>query len=228
MKRFLGIVIVIAFAVTTSSAINCTNNICLASGTQHTMCKYPRSNVSVACGQVQSMGFSDNERREILDAINMHRSQVAQGRETKGNPGPQPPASNMQVLFWDTELAEIAQRWANQCLGGYDTCRHVDRFLVGQTVYRTSAYGSLSTTLSQVVDWWYQGVKNMDRKQVSRLTSTNGVSDYTQLVWAKTNRLGCGKMKYKIGSYMYLFVVCNYGPSGKFLTDPVYEIEIRK
>ncbi|XP_029044439.2 venom allergen 3 homolog [Osmia bicornis bicornis] len=224
MKRFLGIVIAIAFAVTTSSAVNCTNNICLASGTQHTMCKYTNSNASVACGQVQSMGFSDIERREILDAINMQRSRVAQGRETKGNPGPQPPASNMQVLFWDSELAEIAQRWANQCNYAYDTCRHVDRFLVGQTVYSESRYASVSTTLSQVVASWYNQVQRMDRKQVPRLTSTNGVSDYTQLVWAKTNRLGCGKIKYKIGSSMYLYVVCNYGPSGNFLTDPVYEI----
>ena len=227
MKGFLGIVIVIAFAATASSAINCTNNICLASGSQHTMCMYTSSKPAAACGEVISVGFTDKERRQILHAHNMHRSFIAQGIERRGYPGPQPPASNMETMVWDNELEEIAQRWAIQCENGINGCAHVDRFLVGQNVARMYS-GSSTSTPSAVVDTWYNQVQRMDRKQVSRLTSTNGVEGYTQLVWAKTNRLGCGKIEYEANYYKYYYVVCNYGPSGNFLYDPVYEIDMRR
>ena len=39
------------------------------------------------------------------------RSKVANGRETRGNDGPQPKASNMIELIWNDELAEVAQRY---------------------------------------------------------------------------------------------------------------------
>ncbi|XP_029044436.2 venom allergen 3-like isoform X5 [Osmia bicornis bicornis] len=228
MKRFLGIVIVIAFAATASSAINCTNNICLASGSQHTMCKYKSSNPAAACGEVISVGLTTKERREIVNAHNKHRSFVAQGYEIKGNPGPQPPAKNMPKLVWDNELAQIAQRWAIQCENIVDGCRHVDRFLVGQNSARKETTGNVTATPSDMVDIWYKQVGNMDRNKVSGLTSTSGVSAYTQLVWAKTKFIGCGKIAYNVSSHEYYSVVCNYGPSGNFMPEPVYEIELQR
>ena len=38
---------------------------------------------------------------------------VARGRTI------QPPASNMKQMFWDNELAAVAQRWADQCQVSY-------------------------------------------------------------------------------------------------------------
>ncbi|XP_046142957.1 venom allergen 3-like isoform X2 [Osmia bicornis bicornis] len=228
MKRFLGIVIVIALAVITSSAINCNNDKCRESGTQHTMCKYPSSKPASACGVVISVGFTDKERRQILHAHNMHRSFIAQGIERRGYPGPQPPASNMETMVWDNELEEIAQRWAIQCENGISGCAHVDRFLVGQNSARKETTGNVTATPSDMVDIWYKQVGNMDRNKVSGLTSTSGVSAYTQLVWAKTKFIGCGKIAYNVSSHEYYSVVCNYGPSGNFMPEPVYEIELQR
>ena len=228
MKRFLGIVIVIAFAVITSSAIDCSNDDCRKSGQQHTMCKYPTSRPAAACGKVLAVGFTEEERNEILEAHNTRRSFVANGFEKRGNPGPQPPAANMQLLVWDNELAEIAQRWAIQCVYSYDGCRHVDRFPVGQNGLGVRTTGNLTTKPSEIVEYWYDEVQNMDRNQVPRLTNNKGVDDYIQLVWAKTNRVGCGQIRYQSDEWKNYWVVCNYGTKGNIINEPVYEIDIQR
>ncbi|XP_076547204.1 venom allergen 5-like [Osmia lignaria lignaria] len=228
MKKFLGIVIVIAFAVITSSAIDCSNDDCQKSGQQHTMCKYPTSRPAAACGKLLGLGFTEEERREILEAHNMHRSFVANGFEKRGNPGPQPPASNMQVLVWDNELAEIAQRWAIQCQIAADRCPHVDRFSVGQAAVGMTTTGTVTTKPSDIIDYWYNQVNNMDRNQVPRLTNNQGVNDYIQLVWAKTNRVGCGKIIYQPDEWKIYWMVCNYGPTANVFNEPVYEIDIQR
>ncbi|XP_034179966.2 venom allergen 5-like [Osmia lignaria lignaria] len=228
MKKFLSIVIVIAFAVITSSAINCKNDKCRESGTQQTMCKYPTSKPAAACGKVLAQGFTEEERREILEAHNMHRSFVANGFEKRGNPGPQPPASNMQILVWDKELAKVAQRWAIQCQIAADRCPHVDRFRVGQAAVGMKTTGTVTTKPSDIIDYWYNQVNNMDRNQVPRLTNNQGVNDYIQLVWAKTNRVGCGKVIYQPDEWKIYWMVCNYGPTANVFNEPVYQIDFQR
>ena len=39
-----------------------------------------------------------------------------------------PIASNMREVFWDEELAAIAQRWAEQCNPWHDFSRNTGRF----------------------------------------------------------------------------------------------------
>jgi hypothetical protein len=45
------------------------------------------------------------EKQEILDVHNELRRRVAQGLETTGRPGPQPPAANMRKLVSEISLA---------------------------------------------------------------------------------------------------------------------------
>lgn len=89
---------------------------------------------SSACHNYKHSEIDHDEAKiAIVDIHNQFRSRVAQGLELRGNPGPQPPAANMlqlviiknfclrvrriQFFFqeWDDELAEIAQRIADQC-----------------------------------------------------------------------------------------------------------------
>ena len=37
----------------------------------------------------------------------------------------QPAAVNLRELVWDDELAEVAQRWADQCMPGHDHDRNL-------------------------------------------------------------------------------------------------------
>ena len=60
------------------------------------------------------------EKQRIVDAHNKVRQMIALGKI----PG-QPAATNMKEMIWDSELAVIAQRWADQCMPGHDHRRNV-------------------------------------------------------------------------------------------------------
>ncbi|CAL7938009.1 unnamed protein product [Xylocopa violacea] len=212
MKRFLCFTIVVALVATSVTAIDCKKNSCLAKGQQHTLCKYPSSSPAPACGKVISVGFTNAEKNEMVQKHNSLRAYVAAGKETRGNPGPQPPAKNMKTMVWDDDLANVAQRWANQCQFGHDACRDDSRYYVGQNVAMTSTTGTVATKPSDIALMWYNEVKQMDRNQVRKLTNINGVGHYTQLVWADSDRLGCGKVVYEKNNWKTYYVVCNYGP----------------
>jgi len=44
------------------------------------------------------------------------------------------------------------------------------------------------------------------------------------MVWAKTTKIGCGLINYKSGSWNEKYLVCNYGPSGNYIGQPIYEV----
>ena len=71
-------------------------------------------------GDVLNRGVTKEEITEILEAHNSYRAKIAQGKEMKGRPGPQPGAANMHELDWDPELAAIAQMHVDQCQFEHD------------------------------------------------------------------------------------------------------------
>ncbi|PSN33539.1 hypothetical protein C0J52_22451, partial [Blattella germanica] len=138
---------------------------------------------------------------------------------------------------WDNELAVIAQTWANQCHYGHDSCRNVgkykqiSRFKVGQNVAEkqfTSGREPDPMKWIEVLNKWYNEVRNYDYREVSAFKGLDDypvTGHYTQMIWAGTNRVGCGfvsfKTKYIPFSYSELYV-CNYGSAGNVLGRPVY------
>ncbi|XP_031825716.2 venom allergen 3-like [Nomia melanderi] len=225
MKVFLCMVLAVACFAPPSIAIDCGNNRCSRSGRRQTLCKYPNSSPAPSCGQVLVVGLTDAERKGIVNLHNFLRLYVAAGKETRGNPGPQPAARNMQTMSWDSELEQVAQRWANQCSFGHDECRDVERYGVGQNVAQTSTTGQQNSKPTDLVMMWYNEVKDFDRNEVNRLTTNNfsKVGHYTQLVWANSNKIGCGKIIFKSGQWNNFYLVCNYGPTGNYIGQPLYE-----
>ncbi|XP_053971090.1 venom allergen 3-like [Hylaeus volcanicus] len=206
-----------------SEAIDCSNNRCTREGRTQTLCLYPNPNPAPACGKVQSTGFTNSEKDEIVNKHNELRQFVARGAEHRGNPGPQPAASNMKIMSWDDELATVAQRWANQCNFGHDSCRSVERFVVGQNVASTSTTGQQNSKPSDLIMMWYNEVEKMDNRLVDKLTNINDVGHYTQLVWADSYKIGCGKIIYQDGQWNTYYLVCNYGPAGNYINSPIYQ-----
>jgi hypothetical protein len=47
---------------------------------------------------------------------------------------------------------------------------------------------------------------------------------YSQMMWAKTSRLGCGVTAYRAGRFNARLYVCNYGEGGNVINLPVYRI----
>lgn len=49
---------------------------------------------------------------------------------------------------------------------------------------------------------------------------------YTQIVWADTTKIGCGKIRYTDSKgWIALYLVCNYGPTGNYINKPIYKIK---
>jgi hypothetical protein len=56
-----------------------------------------------SCGEPTFSGVnSDADKQAIIDAHNTVRRKVAKGKESRGNPGPQPPAANMRKMVSGT------------------------------------------------------------------------------------------------------------------------------
>ena len=97
----------------------------------------------------------------LLDMHNDLRRKVAKG-EQRG----QPPAANMRKMVWNTELEEIAQRWADQCTFAHDHVRSKkDGTRVGQNAYTASSRKKnqsywVQKGMGSVTQAWYNEVEN--------------------------------------------------------------------
>jgi len=190
----------------------------------HTLCQY--QDFGRNCGRTGPIfrGLTEGEKSMVVDMHNKFRSRVAQGREGRGSPGPQKPASNMLELTWDNELELIGQRWADQCDFGHDTVRGVSRFSVGQNVYEASDFNEGPIDLKRAVNGWYSEVDNVSNKLVDKFQFMSGTGHYTQMVWASTYKIGCGYAAYRKRNFVKKFIVCNYGDAGNLLNAPMYQV----
>ncbi|XP_046458405.1 venom allergen 3 homolog [Daphnia pulex] len=201
----------------------------------NTLCKYSNTTWGAACRPAypSSSIVTDADIVTILNVHNDYRRKVAQGLETRGSPGPQPPASNMRELQWDQELSVMAQAHAQQCVFQHDSCRDVPRFRVGQNIYITgSSANNLGTSdWNAVVKSWYDEVQYMNTAYVQSFPANppNVIGHYTQVVWADTYYVGCAVAYFQSTavfgpSYPYnRMYVCNYGPTGNWIGSQVYK-----
>lgn len=199
--------------------------------TNNTLCLYSNTTYGGWCAPNYKLTVSAADINTILTVSNNYRSKVALGNEKRGNPGPQPKATNMRKLSWDTELANMAQTYAQRCVYAHDTCRDVSRFQVGQNLFI-----DMSTAQTTTVNWtkaitsWYDEVTGITPAAFSSFPSpfSPTIGHYTQLVWGNTYLVGCGIASFKDSTYYQktypykMLYVCNYGPSGNFLGQPVY------
>ncbi|XP_057340105.1 venom allergen 5-like [Microplitis mediator] len=195
-------------------------------GKKHTLCEYDPCVKGEQCNKVFVSLVTDEERREIVQTHNRLRAKVANGQETRGNPGPQP-RGRIGPLTWDRRLALAAQTWANQCIFGHDTCRDVKRFQVGQNVGYTGNVTETYDKLTVLIENWYDEVQDFSRYHVKNFNPTPGgptITHYSQLIWGNTTRIGCGLVRhYTFGEMYRTHLVCNYGAKGNWIGEHVYE-----
>ncbi|XP_036363357.1 uncharacterized protein LOC115217114 isoform X1 [Octopus sinensis] len=142
-------------------------------------------------------GVSESDKENILKLHNNYRKNV------------DPPACNMIKLYWDNDLAYVAQKWADNCEFDHDKGnkrRVPGKFSVGQNL----AQGH--TDWEAAIKGWYSEVK--DFQYGVNTQNTVAVGHYTQIVWASSTRIGCGYAKC---SNIRTFYVCNYGPAGNLI-----------
>lgn len=81
----------------------------------------------------------------------------------------------------------------------------------------------------QLVNQWYDEVKDFDRKLIPKFNpdpeTFNKISNFTQIVWGKTQKVGCGRIVEEVGDDLYqTTLVCNWEPAGNIFGKYVYRI----
>ena len=171
--------------------------------------------VSAVCG------FTEEEIQKILDAHNTVRDNVPADFPKHA------PSSCLPHLEWDTYLADMAQKYSNTCPTDHSEKKdrkYTDGTYVGENLYWDSASVDVSTLFERaVIDYWYK----TEYEDYDYGGSTTGVGHYTQIVWNKTIRVGCGLTAHcPPDSALYLehnAITCNYWPGGNIKGQAAWE-----
>ncbi|KAF9799420.1 hypothetical protein SFRURICE_003117 [Spodoptera frugiperda] len=137
---------------------------------------------------------------QILKEVNEIRMRVASGKETGKDGHPLPRAYGMMKLFWDSELATLAQVLADQCMGlKEDECRATDTF---------SNPSQIITLINfKVPNWDYLSrnttVRGLNKEKISFAIEKAmkipdmGSRSYLKLIRGKATHIGCGISAYR-------------------------------
>lgn len=165
--------------------------------------------VSAAPGE--SLPLSSAERSAMLNAHNHFRSIV------------KPPAQYMETLEWDTQLESIAQNYVVQCIPHASlpiVAHNLNRAngypggSVGENIYATSSSVWVNN-MTRVVDSWDSEKADYDLG-TNKCKTGRVCGHYTQVVWANTTKVGCGRARCPEIQYSYN-VVCNYARAGNVI-----------
>ncbi|KAJ8269849.1 hypothetical protein GJAV_G00107520 [Gymnothorax javanicus] len=136
-------------------------------------------------------------QQQIVDEHNAIRSAV------------QPTASDMLKMSWNSEAAANAQKWADTCSLAHSTAsqRKISTSGCGENIYESSTPDSWTSAIHS----WADEVNNYQYGDGSK----NGavVGHYTQLVWYRSNQVGCAVAHCPNAEFQY-FYVCQYCPAG--------------
>ncbi|XP_072498059.1 peptidase inhibitor 16 isoform X2 [Notamacropus eugenii] len=145
-----------------------------------------------------SWSLKDEEKQIVVQLHNLYRSRVS------------PPATNMKNMKWDEDLAAFAKAYANKCVWGHNK----DRGRRGENLFAITE-GEMDLELA--VEQWYN---EHEHYNLGNATCAEGqmCGHYTQVVWAKTERIGCGsqfceKLEGVMETNIHV-LVCNYEPPG--------------
>lgn len=162
--------------------------------------------------------FSGDDQNLVEDRHNDKRLQIANGGFG------QPTASNMNMLRWDPELADYAARYAYTCPSGHSNGPYGENISTWKTSYEMSQ-DQISEAIKNSIDSWFNEVKEFDPDWINPYYHVKGLGHYTQMVWAKSMRVGCGyaQYPYSSGDYNYMLkIVCNYQEKGNWSGKSMY------
>ncbi|TXG64858.1 hypothetical protein EZV62_011852 [Acer yangbiense] len=116
------------------------------------------------------------------------------------------------AIKWDNRVESYAQKYANKRKGD---CKLVHS---GGPYGENIAWGSSDLTGTAAVKLWVDEKPKYNYKSNSCIGGE--CRHYTQVVWRKSVRLGCAKVK--CDNRRGTFIACNYDPPGNFVNQRPY------
>jgi len=126
----------------------------------------------------------------------------------------------MKIMTWDAALAAQAQKWANTCTFEHspDSQRPIAS---GENLYQSFSQGSQGPPKNVGVaaskDWAKERFLITGTERLIPFVFGSDIGHWTQMIWANTNKIGCGAIKFSEGKGKgKVIVVCQYAPPGNF------------
>ncbi|XP_005389688.1 PREDICTED: peptidase inhibitor 16 isoform X2 [Chinchilla lanigera] len=142
--------------------------------------------------------LKEDERQLMVQLHNLYRAQVS------------PPASDMLQMRWDPELAAFAKAYAQKCVWGHNE----DRGRRGENLFAITDEG---LDLPLAVEEWHHEREHYNLS-AGACAAGQMCGHYTQVVWSKTERIGCGshfcETLQGVEETNIHLLVCNYEPPG--------------
>uniref|UniRef100_A0A2D4K348 ShKT domain-containing protein n=1 Tax=Micrurus paraensis TaxID=1970185 RepID=A0A2D4K348_9SAUR len=152
-------------------------------------------------GTVDFAFESSNKRenqKQIVDKHNALRRSV------------KPTARNMLQMEWNSNAAQNAQRWADRCSFAHSPPHlTVGNFSCGENLFMSSQ----PYAWSRVIQSWYDEHKNFVYG-VGAKPPGSVTGHYTQVVWYRSNLLGCAATRCSSSKYIF---ICHYCPAGNII-----------
>lgn len=196
--------------------------------------------LSIVCSQTCVKKLSPAQITAIVNAHNSYRNTVASGAQTSAG-GQLPSSSNMKVVEWNTDLEALAQSWANTDPQGHNPNRKVSdpnspiQGYIGENIFWGWSSSSSAKTpgnyaAQSAVKSWFDEYKQYKQSVDKFVSDGTMVGHLTQLIWAKTTKIGCGILDCvtsQPSTYYTMYtqkvaIVCNYWNGGNMLNAPVY------
>ncbi|XP_074645349.1 GLIPR1-like protein 1 isoform X2 [Tubulanus polymorphus] len=150
-----------------------------------------------------------SQKRNIVDLHNFYRRLTANTAQ----------AADMKKIFWDESLAESAQKVV-QCRNLWkshqqlsDEFGEMDEFTYFLKYGVNTAKVPRKTTMSSIIRKWFNEGVNYD-EMINQCTTDSPCWNYSQLITAETDRVGCAVNKCTLyGRATIKFVACMYYPA---------------
>ena len=139
-------------------------------------------------------GLTRAEMTEILNTHNQIRAEL-----------------KLPQLTWACKLADLAQEWAKR-----GVAQHRDDTEFGESIFVAVARDV--SAVASVNKWMLEGPSWNNKTGTCIIGKV--CTHYTQIVWKKTARIGCGVNRNAPGKWKTI-LVCNYDPAGNNL-GPAY------
>ena len=142
--------------------------------------------------EMKAQKLTDEQKQEILERHNYYRSEVG-----------------VSPLQWSDSLAGVAQKWANK-IAKWDKLVH-SNYDYGENLYVSTN----KVSASRPVDAWASEKKFYHNENIAN-ENVHLFGHYTQIIWAKTTKVGCAEAVSKKGNHYW---VCEYAPTGNMLGE---------
>jgi uncharacterized protein YkwD len=157
--------------------------------------------------------LSESDRQAVVDRHNYLRQRVV------------PSAADMKKMKYDLTLERFAQNY----LDSLSTClpqHNPNNNNYGENIYRqtTSKNSASDVNFEHMVQLWYDEVSYYNY-WFNSCRRPEGLScgHFTQVVWANTERVGCGVKICEDRNLTHTLVMCNYDPAGNIKPDRPYK-----